>query len=70
MVPLQCAARGRRHAEERRGRSPPVWNVALPRTVISTVSLAAKYETVKFVIGCRIVSFFFLTLLMVMVSSW
>ena len=49
---------------------PPVGNVSLAPSVISTASLAAKYETVNFVIGCRIVSFFFLTFLVVTVSTW
>ena len=49
---------------------PPVGNVSLAPRVISTASLAAIYETVNFAIGCRIVSFFFLTFLVVTVSSW
>ena len=49
---------------------PPVGNVSVAPSVISTASLAARYETVKFVIGCRIVCVFFLTFLVVTVSSW
>jgi hypothetical protein len=48
---------------------PPVGNVSLAPRVISTASLAARYEKVNFAIGCRIVSFFFLTFLVVIVST-
>ena len=49
---------------------PPVGNVSLASSVISTASLAARHETVNFVIGCRIVSFFFSTFLVVTESTW
>jgi hypothetical protein len=48
---------------------PPVGNVALARSVIPTASFAARYETAKFVIGSGIVTFCFLTFLMVMAST-
>jgi hypothetical protein len=48
---------------------PPVGNVSLAPSLISTASLDARYETAKFEIGCRIDSFF-LTVLVVIVSSW
>jgi hypothetical protein len=48
---------------------PPVGNVSLAPSVISTASLAARYDIVKLVIGCKIVSFFFLTFLVVTVST-
>jgi hypothetical protein len=48
---------------------PPVGNVSLARSVISTASLTARYETANYVIGCRIATFCFLTFLMVMAST-
>ncbi len=49
---------------------PPEGKVSLAPSEISTASFAMRYETVKFVIGRKIVSFFFLIFLVVMVSSW
>ena len=49
---------------------PPVGNVSVAPSLISIASLAATYETVNFVIGCRIVSVLFLTFLVVTVSNW
>jgi hypothetical protein len=48
---------------------PTVGTVSADPSVISTASLDARYETAQFVIGCRIDSFFFLTVLVVIVSS-
>ena len=49
---------------------PPVGNVSGDPSVMSTASLAGTYDTLKFVIRCKIVSFFFLTFLMVTTSTW
>jgi hypothetical protein len=38
---------------------PPVANVSSAPSMISTASLAERYDTVNFVIGCKIVSFLF-----------